>query len=384
MKIESIALKHLFRSKKQFIILFISIVLSMALTVLLYVVVDRLKTDSGNSFDEIGANILVVPESSSRDLTYESVVIHNSNATGFLSAKDYISINTIERRENIATIAPKILQPVHWQNLDFILAGIYFQFEKEIKKWWKIDGEWPFKENEILLGNRIAESLDKKTGDNLYISGKNFFITGVLAEQGTEEDEIVFANIMTVQNLFGLEDKISFIEVAAYCTTCPIEEISRQIKEKIPGAAVFILADSVKAREATIDKFASFSTVFSVLILILGFAIVSLMMISNVNSRKNEIGVLRSIGYRKAHIADLILVEAAIAGLLGGLTGYLIGITGAVQAVKIILPEASNMGWDIIPAVYAILISTVLGIISGIIPAVKAAGMDPVISIRQL
>ncbi len=384
MKIETIALKHLLRSKKQFFILFASIVLSMTLAVLLFVVVDKLKTDAGNSFDEIGANILVVPETSSRDLTYESVTAHNSNNRGVFSSRDYISINTIERRDNIATVAPKILQPVSYQNLDFILAGIYFQFEKEIKKWWRIEGEWPFRENEVLLGYKIAGSLNEKNGDELLISGKSFLVTGILTEQGTEEDEIVYANIMTVQNLFGLEDKISFIEVAAYCTTCPIEEIARQISEKIPDASVIIMAEAVKTRENTIDKFASFSIVFSVVILILGFAIVSLMMITSVNHRTKEIEILRSIGYRKAHIADLILVEGAITGLLGGIAGYLIGMSGAVQTIKAIMPAASNIKWDMIPAVYAILISTLLGVLSGIIPAVKAASMEPIESIKRI
>lgn len=384
MKIESIALKHLLRCKKQFLILFTSIVLSMTMAVLLFVVVDKLKTEAGNSFDEIGANILVIPKISSRDLIYESVVAHNSNKEGVLSSRDYISINTIERRDNIATVAPKILQPVTAHNLDFILAGIYFQFEKEIKKWWEIEGVWPFRENEILLGNKIAKSLNKKTGDELLISGKIFLVTGVLSAQNTEEDEIVYANIMTVQNLFGQKDKISFIEVAAYCTTCPIEEIARQISEKIPNASVIIMAEAVKTREETIDKFASFSIVFTVVILLLGFVIVSLMMISNVNHRTREIGILRSIGYRKAHVADLILVEGAITGLLGGLAGYLLGMAGAVQTIKAIMPAASSIEWDMIPAVYAILISTLLGVISGVIPAVKAASMDPIESIKRI
>lgn len=384
MKIEAIALKHLIRSKKQFFILYASVVLAMTLVVLLSVLVDKLKIDAGNSFDEIGANILVIPENSSKMPTYESVIVHNYINTRFLSSEDYISINTIERRDNIATVAPKVLQPVKSEGVDFILAGVYFQFEKEIKKWWRIDGDWPFSEDEVLLGNKIAESTGKKTGDYLLISGKRFLVKGVLALQGTEEDDIVFANILTVQRLFELENRISFIEVAAYCTTCPIEEIARQIREKIPNASVIILADAVKTREATIDKFASFSKVFSIVILILGFVIVSLMMVSNVNSRIKEIGVLRSLGYRKAHVADLILVEAAIVGLLGGLTGYLAGMFGASQAVKVILPAAENINWNMLPAIYAIFISTVLGIISGIIPAVKAAAMDPVESIKSI
>lgn len=383
MQIEAIALKHLLRSRKQFFLLYVSVAISMTLAVLLSVVVDGLKTEAGNSFDEIGPNIIVKPQDPSASLSYESVVVNNKTDSRYLSSEEYISINTIERRKNIASIAPKILQPVRTEGMDFILAGIYFQFEKEIKKWWKLNGEWPFRENEILLGNKISEVSGKNTGDHFVISGKKFLITGVLESQGTEEDEIVFANILTVQKLFGLDNKLSFIEVAAYCTTCPIQEIARQIEEKIPEADVIIMGDAVKAREATIDKFAAFSRVLTVVVLILGFIVVSLMMISNVNTRTNEIGVLRSIGYRRSHIVDLVLIEAAIVGLSGGVSGYLLGMISAEEAIKLVLPSVNIMEWNLLTAIYAVIISTVLGIISGIIPALKAAGMDPVESIKH-
>ncbi|MCF6095166.1 ABC transporter permease [Microaerobacter geothermalis] len=384
MRLESIAFKHFQRRKGHFFFLVLGISLAMTTVVSLYLLVKTMNLEVGNAFDEIGPNIIITPKESNSALTYGNITIPKKGKESMLTSQDYILINTIPNKENIATVAPKLLQPVDIEGTPYVVAGVYFQFEKQLKKWWKLDGKWPFAENEILLGSEAAEQLEKKTGDTLTFKEKEFLITAVLDRQGTEEDNMIYANIMTVQTLFNRPDQLTFIEVAAYCTTCPLPQIIEQIKEKLPETNVIAMKDAVKAREQTIDRFAQLATAISIIVVMIGVVVVTLTMMASVKDRTREIGVFRAIGYRKSHVAEMVLTEAAIVGLFGGFTGFIFGTLLAKGLSPVFMVSAPTISWDYLLGSVILLSSTILGIISGFIPAVQASRMVPTESLRHI
>ena len=100
----------------------------------------------------------------------------------------------------------------------------------------------------------------------------------------------------------------------------------------------------------------------------------------SVAQRTHEIGIRKSLGARRRDIMRQFLVEAATLSTLGAVIGIILGIAAAkIVEWKTPLP-AAVAPWSI---VVATLLGTVVGIISGVYPARKAAALDPIEALRK-
>jgi putative ABC transport system permease protein len=102
--------------------------------------------------------------------------------------------------------------------------------------------------------------------------------------------------------------------------------------------------------------------------------IITIMTIA-VSERVSEIGLLRAIGAERTIIFKLFLFEALTLSAVGGLIGVLAGI-GIVELISNLVPALpTELAWSYIAAAFTL--SLLIGIISGVMPAIKAAQLDP-------
>ena len=168
-------------------------------------------------------------------------------------------------------------------------------------------------------------------------------ISGVLDETGSQDDFLIFADLTFVQEAMKKPGSLSLIEVSAFCNTCPIEEIVRQISKTLPHAKVTAIKQTLQTKMEALDHFKKFSVGISIIVLLIGSLIVFTNMMASVNERKREIGIFRAIGFRKSHVVRIIFLEALIVGLIAGIVGYVLGL-GVSQ---IIGPMITGMKrWD--------------------------------------
>lgn len=113
-------------------------------------------------------------------------------------------------------------------------------------------------------------------------------------------------------------------------------------------------------------------------LLVGGIGIMNIML-ATVLERTREIGIRRAVGARRIEIRNQFLIESFAMSLLGGTTGVLVGI-GLAQIV------AAYAGWPTIVTMTSIVVSTgvsgVVGVVSGMYPAVRAAALDPIEALR--
>ena len=117
----------------------------------------------------------------------------------------------------------------------------------------------------------------------------------------------------------------------------------------------------------------------SISLLVGGIGVMNIMLVS-VTERTREIGLKKAIGARKNRILAQFLTEAAVLTSLGGIIGTITGI-----ALAEVIGMISNVPIAIsIPAVIlAIAFSTIIGVVFGLLPAVKAANLDPIVALRH-
>lgn len=383
MKLYNIALNDLRRRKAKMAFLVAGMVIGIATIVALYTITTAMEREIADKFDQIGANMTVVPKTDDLSLSYGGVSAADvANNVKELDMSAIEKIRSIKNKENIATIAPKLLGVVKAGGRDRLVMGVEWENELRMKRWWKIEGKKPSRTNDVLLGANAARELNKKPGDELVLENKKFKVAGVLKELGAQEDAVVFAELAATQQMLGKKDKLSYLEVSALCATCPIEEIILQISGKLPEAKATAIKEVVQARKDFVDRFSKMALAVSGIVLAIGSLVVLITMMSSVNERTREIGIFRAIGFRKSHVMGVILLEATVVSIIGGLTGYLVGMATAKFAAPVIAQMDVVIKWDPAVGMAALGIAIVIGLIASLFPAVQAARQDPVEALR--
>jgi putative ABC transport system permease protein len=386
MRLKDISINNLKRRKGKVFFLILGLTIGITTVVTLISITRMMNEDISNKLDEFGANILIIPRSDDLSLSYGGMSFGGvAIDTQTLKDTDIPKIRQIEVRENISTVSPKLIGVVEIEGEKVPLMGVLFQEEIRLKKWWKVHGDMPKSREEVLLGNEVAVRLFKSTGDTLSIKGKNVRISGVLDETGSQDDFLILGDLTVVQEVMKKPGAISLIEVSAYCTTCPIEDIVSQISKMLPHAKVTAIKQTLQTKMEALDHFKKFSFGISSMVLLIGSLIVFTNMMASVNERKREIGIFRAIGFRKSHIIQIIFLEALIVGLIAGMVGYLFGLGISYIIGPVVTGmKGGRMLIDPLLAIGVISLSSVLGVLSSIYPALHASKMDPTTALRAL
>jgi putative ABC transport system permease protein len=386
MKLHAISINNLKRRKAKMAFLTIGLMVGIATIVTLVTLTRSMSKDIEAKMDEFGANILVTPQSNGLAMNYGGISLGGVTFDQReIREEDLAKIKTITNHKNISTISPKVLGGIKINNHDVLLVGVNFESELKMKQWWKVFGNEPKSEHDLLLGSDTAKILNVAPGDSLTLKGEAFKVAGVLDQTGSQDDALVFASLAKAQKLLGKEGKISMAEVAALCSGCPIGDMVTQIAEKIPDAKVSAIQQVVEGRLKALDQFKRFSYAMAGVVVFIGSLIVFVTMMGSVNERTTEIGIFRAIGFRQSHIMRIILFEAALVSLLAGFLGYAVGMGGAKLALPF-MAESKNakLLWDSWIAGGSVALALVLGLLASLYPALHASRMDPTEALRAL
>lgn len=386
MTLYSISIQSLKRRKTKTFFLIFGLVLAVSSVITLTIISNKMNESVSKDLDEYGANIIITPKSNALSLNYGGLSVGEfSYNQKNLNNSDITKIKEIKNHKNISVISPKLLVVENFDSLKTLIAGINFEKEFNLKKWWKIDGVIPKKKNEVLLGLEASQKLHLNLNDNILIKSRPFIITGILKATGSQDDEIIFVDLDTVQKLFDKKENISLIELSALCYDCPIEEIVRQTSQKLPNAKVRAIRQSIDSKMAAVAKFEDFSLGISAVILVISLLIVFTNVNSSLNERVREIGVFKSIGFRNSDIFKIIFFEVITASGIAGILGYLIGLSAAKIILPILNPGSQiEFTFNLEVFLIASLLSMIVGILAAFYPAYKATKLDPTVAFRTL
>ena len=158
-------------------------------------------TDIGDKINRelrtIGANLVVTPQEDSLDVEIGGVSLKPPTDGAFLSEADLPKIKGTFWHNNITGFSPvlpvNIAIEQNGKRQDVTLLGTYFakqlsfgteRFTTGVRSthpWWKVSGEWPEDSSrDVLLGERLASRLDKKSGEEITVAGRQLRVSGIL------------------------------------------------------------------------------------------------------------------------------------------------------------------------------------------------------------
>lgn len=384
MSLWKIALRNLSRRMSKAVLLVLSLIFGVATIVTLVTISESMEREMVQHFEGIGSKIIIKPKMDKLTFSYGPIVVASGVNYDVKELKE-TELEKIKEIENFeGALSPKLLVPTEVNNRPVVLVGVDFLQELEIKRYWSISGEIPEGTKQVLVGSQVAESLEVGIGDTISVENRDFIVTGLLEETASEEDGLIFAELPVVQESFNKQGLLTFVEinVSGNPSNAEIDQIIKGISSKLPEVEAVAVKDAVESRKQLVDRFVSFSLVISLIVVVIGALIVGAAMMSSVNERTREIGIFRAIGYRKAHIIKIILMEAGSLSLLGGILGYIVGFLIAFKITPLVTGLELSTQWNPTIMVSTFFGAICIGLLASIYPALKAAKLDPAEALR--
>ncbi len=262
----------------------------------------------------------------------------------------------------------------------FLLQG-YSPNEFGVQRLHVVEGKMLTGNRQILLGRLMADTLKKGVGDMVEISGTRFRVVGIYETNIGWEQTGGVVTLRDAQNFIGRPRQVSMIAVKLKDPNQAPAQVSR-LNEKFPGIYAALSSDFAQEMPDMKSSQAMLNGISVIAILAGGLGVLNTMLMS-VFERTREIGVLRALGWRRGLVLAMILREAVLLGVLGGLAGILLAL-GMVELMQLndTLGSWVQPLWTFEIFARALLLSIFLGAIGGLYPAYRATRLSPVEALR--
>ncbi|UCD99815.1 MAG: ABC transporter permease [Chloroflexota bacterium] len=262
----------------------------------------------------------------------------------------------------------------------FIIFG-YAPHEYSIQQFNIVEGESLTSNHQMLLGRMMADSLSKSVGDTIEVGGSRFKVVGIYESGAAWEEMGGVISLRDAQAYMGRPRKVTMYLVKVDQPS-QAEEIVIRINASFSDVHASLSGEFVEQMPdmQTVD-----GLIAAISLLAIGVGGVGVLntMLMSVLERTREIGVLRSLGWRRRRVLGLIMNESIVLGLVGGLFG--IGIAFGLTFLFHLIPMYGSIlspNWDLVIFVRAFSVALLLGVLGGLYPAYRATRLQPVEALR--
>jgi putative ABC transport system permease protein len=390
LSIVGVAAKSLQRKKARSALTVIGIAMAAWVLISLFGFNRGYRASLDRDIDNLGFQMLVV----AKGCPYEAATLMLKGGTG-LKYMDESIARSVAAEPEVEGVTSMLMQVVFDPNKGES-GGLAAFLGVDPVTFPKMKSALPFKAGawfrepeaaEAVFGYEVAELEQREVGDLYLIPEKEVEVkvVGILERTGTQDDGTIFLPIKTVQRIFGLNQLTSIgIKVKKEADMKAFEDKLY----KLPDVQVVSLSQ-VRTTIMTLVSTARV-LVFSIALIAILIAMMGVVntVLMSVLERRQEIGILKSMGALGADVFKLVWVETIVLCLAGGLLGTgLALLTARVTDVLVrrLLPYAPSGGLVAINGGLVLMtlgVVTAIGLASGLYPSWKAARMRPLDTIR--
>jgi putative ABC transport system permease protein len=401
-KIIKIALKDVFANKVRSFLTVLGILIGISSVTMMVSIGGSAQEYINQSItSRLGKNLVMVQpgkqSSGAGGFSFSLGSIFSSlDDSDYLAIKKMIAGTSASVSRRVVASLPVTYGKVEETALTFVIDPEYFKIVDVPL----ITGRYFRAGNENSRNIIIGESLQKKLfklqdplGRKLSVQGFEYTIVGVVEDASggaAGESFEIYIDVQTYRNVYRKGSTINVIMIGA-SEDKPIPEFKDQLEKllrkerRIIGSeesdfTITTQEDIIKTSETILGTVTLFISVISAISLVVGGIGVMNIMLVSVKERVKEIGLRKAIGATNQDIQTQILVESVLFSLIGGILGIMFGAAGALAIEKVGgLPYYISVN----AIVLSLGVSSMVGIVFGLYPAIQAGKLSPIEALRS-
>lgn len=381
------------RSAGRTALMLVAMSIGVAAVILLTGLGEAARRYVNNEFASLGTNLVIVLPGKS-ETTGGSLNASFSGSTRALTVDDAFATT---RHANVASVAPLVVgaATVQYSGLEREVPVYGATSEMlSIRNWEMAEGQflpesdWSHATSVSVIGSTIKKEIfgnGPAVGEWLRVGDSRFRVIGVMdaagRSMGMDTDELVILPIASAMTLFNTDGLFRvLIEVRARENIESVKRfVANTIKARHHGEedVTVITQDAVLATFDDIFNVLTFAVagIAAISLAVAGVLIMNVMLVS-VSQRTGEVGLLKAVGAAPRQILAVFLAEAALLSFFGSLIGLGVGLAGSWMASRYF--PAIDMRPPLWAIVAGLSVAVATGIVFGIMPAKRAARLDPV------
>ena len=259
-------------------------------------------------------------------------------------------------------------------------------------------------QNKCIIGYSIAHEdfdVEISVGSRIKINGEKIVVKGIFSKQGmgglTSTDNIVILTSRDFEKITGESN----IKAAVVRVSNPnkVEAIAEEIEQTINenhGDDDFASAIAMSSILETIQNILGILSMVLIAIAAIALVVASIgimnTMLTSVMERTREIGIMKAIGAESKDVMFIFIIEGMLVSIVGGAIGIFLGVFGSQGMASLLSemgaggPPGGNMTLTPVITLYSIVlavsVSVIVGVLSSLYPAWKAAKMSPIEAVR--
>lgn len=360
--------KNMFRRKARTFLTIGGIAIAIAVVIFLSIFADGLSSQMSTLMSSEGAKITLM-QSGIADISFSAIDEEIGKAiSGFPEVKQ---------------ISGLLLQLVPVEEKPFMLILGINPDEAYIDHFRIIAGENTIAHGDLILGRMAADFFSKGPGDILTIQEHQMRISGIF-ETGTGfEDAGAVISLAIAQDIFMKHDQVSLYRINVEdIEDEQLEVLKQEMAEQYPQVSAYLSSDFGR-NTPDIQTLDTVSSAISLIGLIAGALGTTNTMVMNVFERTREIGTFRAIGWRRRRVMGMVVGEAVVMSLFGGIVGILMGFGLALMMSQLpVFAGYFALKVSIETLISGIILAVMLGILGSIIPAWWASRLSPMEALK--
>ncbi len=381
-----LAFKNILRHKTRTFLALLGIATSVAL--IFSIISFNRGFDRGLSkeLEATGLHFMVVSSGCPHEVA--SLVLHAAIVPKFL---DIEIVDKLKGFDGIDLISPILITqlPNPNKNRIDIIYGMDMQHISKLKPAWRLNGNIPSTEHEVIVGFEIADHDKLKIGDLIKYPDypKSFRVSGILQKTGGQDDAYIYMPLQAIQEILNKPQGVTAVGVKLSKPE-DLSRITEEISMKVQGIQIVTMGQVLNSLSNLAASARTLSLSIAIIAIIISAIGVMNLILMAIFERTQEIGMMRAIGASRYDIFKIIMNETIMITVSGGFIGIImtVALSGAIEYfIRLFVPYVPSgkmLIFEPLIAIFCLIFSIVIGILSGSYPAWKASNISPIEAIR--
>lgn len=312
------------------------------------------------------------------------------------------AVAVIPKDERVG-VAPYRYETVRMNDRPVLAAATDMDEAKATSPFWRISGEWPSADGQLMIGKSVAALYKLNPGDKIEVTFTpvredadsdtdssekedfvldnyiDFEVVGIL-DTGGNEEEYIYMTLNDMQTLTGADNHYNVCELSVSASADLLSTYAEQITENVDAINARLVKRVTQSETTVLSKLQALVLLVTVIVLALTMICVATTMTAVVAERRKEIGLRKALGASDKSIIGEFMGEGLMLGFAGGFLGAFLGFLFA-QGVSVSVFNSSISFRPLLLPI-TIIVSVVITGAACLIPIRSATDVDPALVLK--